>query len=119
MNNNGINFLTFSDFISSGFLGSTSIMAFYLGVAMLLGTYFRKAILYTSAFVFIYDIPDASAILNLLDAILLVRAEGNLKKEEELYFMLLEVLRSPEMLKSITGSSMAERPPKPSKKKRI
>ena len=80
MEEKDINFITFSDFISSGFFGSTSIMAFYLGVAMLLGTYFRRATLYTSCDVFIYDIPDPSILLILLDSILLARSQGNLKK---------------------------------------
>lgn len=73
MKGEGLKFITFSDLITSGFFGSTSIMAFYLGFAMLMGTYFRRGVLYTSAFMFINEIADASAILNLLDSILLFR----------------------------------------------
>lgn len=76
----GITFVTFSDLISSGFLGSTSIMAFYLGVAYLIGTTLRKALMYTPNFVFTNDIPNPDAILNLIEAIYMMRLEQNLKK---------------------------------------
>jgi hypothetical protein len=65
----GITFTTLSDLISSGFLSATSIMGFYLGVAYIVGTSLRKAIIYTSDRVFTNDIPNPDAILNLCDCI--------------------------------------------------
>jgi hypothetical protein len=35
-----------------------------------------------------------------------MRHEENLEKEEEYFLMLVEILRSPELLKSLTGSSI-------------
>ena len=55
-------------------------MAFYLGVAYLIGTTLRKALMYTPNFVFTNDIPNPDAILNLIEAIYMMRLEQNLKK---------------------------------------
>jgi hypothetical protein len=55
-------------------------MAFYLGVTMLAGTYFRRGLIYFSNFVFINDIPRPEPIMNLIDCIYLMRLEGNLKR---------------------------------------
>jgi hypothetical protein len=87
-------------------------MAFYIGIAYLVGTTLRKALMYSSSMVFVSDIPNPDAILNLIDCIYLMRLEQNLKREEELYFMLMELLRSPEMLRVITGSSLKGEQPK-------
>jgi len=81
-------------------------MGFYLGVAFVVGTTLRKIVVYNSNRVFTCDMPNPDALLNLCDYIYLQRLEQNLKKEEELFFVLLECLRSPELLKAITGTSI-------------
>ena len=75
-----VSFITFSDLISSGFLSATSIMGFYLGVAYLVGTTLRKIVVYNSDRIFICDMPNPDALLNLCDCIYLYRLEQNLKK---------------------------------------
>lgn len=76
----GVSFITFSDLISGGFLGATSIMGFYAAVAYLVGSSLRKIAVYTSDRIFTCDIPDPEVILNLCDCIYMQRLEGNLKR---------------------------------------
>jgi hypothetical protein len=56
--------------------------------------------------VFIVDSPNTGALLNLINCIYIARIERDTKKEEELFHILLEVLRSPELLKHIAGTSL-------------
>lgn len=96
----------FSDVISEGFFGEGSIMAFYLGTTFAVGTMLRVILVYKADRIFILDGRDPRLIRNLMDCLYRQRLEGNLKKEEELFFLLFEILRSPELYKHLTGSSL-------------
>ena len=113
VNFEGLLFITFSDLVTNGFFSEQSIMGFYLGVAFVVGSTLRKIVIYNSDRIFICDIPNSDAVRNLIDCIYLQRLEQNLKKEEELFFVLFEILRSPEMLKALTGSSLRVKLDKP------
>ena len=102
----GIDLQVFSDIISEGFFASSSILGFYLGAAFTIGTLFRTIVMYKSDRIFICDARDPTLIRNLIASIYRQRLEQNLKKEEELFFLLFEILRSPEMFKHITGTSL-------------
>jgi len=77
-----------------------------MGVALIVGQTFRSMFIYKGDRVFICDSPNTGAILNLIKCIYIARIERNIKKEEELFHVLLEVLRSPELLKHIAGTSL-------------
>lgn len=96
----------FSDLISTGFFSEASIFAFYLGTAMTVGALFRTIIMYKSDRIFILDARDTARIRNLIAAIYRQRHEQNLRKEEELYFLLLEIMRNPQLFTYLTGSSL-------------
>lgn len=103
-----VEFFVFSDTISEGFFSETSILAFYTGVAYVVGSYFRSYLMYKGDRVFIVESPITDAMRNLIDAVYLMRAEKNIKKEQEYYHIVMEVLRSPELLKHLCGSSLRE-----------
>lgn len=96
----------FSDIISEGFFSSSSILGFYLGAAFTIGTLFRTIVMYKTDRIFVCDARDPTLIRNLIACIYRQRLEQNLKKEEELFFLLFEILRSPELFKHITGTSL-------------
>jgi hypothetical protein len=104
-----IEFVTFSDLIAASFISASSITAFYLAISCGAGGVLRK-VMYNGERVFIVDARNTDAMLNLLDCIYLMRHQQNLKREEELFFVLMDILRSPEMLKVITGSSLRDDP---------
>ncbi len=62
---------------------------------MTIGTLFRTLVMYKSDRIFILDAKDPRPIRNLIAAIYRQRHEQNLKREEELFFLLLEILRNP------------------------
>jgi len=108
VNDTGIVFTAFSDLISTSFFSTTSIMGFYLTVTFVVGTYMRALCIYKGDRTFIVDSPNPDALINLLDCIHMMRLEKNIRREEEYYHIFLEVLRSPELMKHICGSSLRE-----------
>jgi hypothetical protein len=80
VNSEGMLFIVFSDLISSGFFSQSSLMAFYVSVAYVVGTTLRKLAMYNTDRIFICDIPNSDAIKNLIQCIYLQRLEQNLKK---------------------------------------
>ena len=55
---------------------------------------------------FINEINEPEPILKLCECIHMMRHEKKLAREEVYYHMLVEILRSPELLRHLTGSSL-------------
>lgn len=82
------------------------MFAFYLGTALTIGTMFRVLFMYKTDRIFILDARNPDKIRNLITAIFRQRLEGNLKREEELFYLLFEILRNPQLFSHLTGSSL-------------
>ena len=82
------------------------MFAFYLGTALTIGTMFRVLFMYKTDRIFILDARNPDKIRNLITAIFRQRLEGNLKREEELFYLLIEILRNPQLFSHLTGSSL-------------
>ncbi len=96
----------FSDLISTGFWSEASIFAFYLGTVVTIGALFRTIVMYKVDRIFIVDARNPERIRALIAAIYRQRHEQNLKKEEELFFLLFEILRNPQLFTHLTGTSL-------------
>jgi hypothetical protein len=96
----------FSDLISTGFWSEASIFAFYVGTVMTIGALFRTIVLYKADRIFIVDARNPERIRALIAAIYRQRHEQNLKREEELYYLLFEILRNPQLFTHLTGTSL-------------
>jgi DNA polymerase III delta prime subunit len=62
---------------------------------MTIGALWRTIVMYKSDRIFILDARDPSKIRSLIAAIYRQRLEQNLKKEEEYFALLFEILRNP------------------------
>ena len=102
----GIHLKVFSDLQSNSLFADASLFAFYLGTALTIGTMFRVLVMYKTDRVFILDARNPDKIRNLITAIFRQRLEGNLKREEELFYLLFEILRNPQLFTHLTGSSL-------------
>ena len=65
----------FSDLVSTGFFSEASILAFYLGTAMTVGTLFRVMVMYKSDRIFILDARNPERIRHIIAAIFRQRHE--------------------------------------------
>jgi hypothetical protein len=80
-------------------------MGVYLGIVFTVGTLLRGFLISHTYKIFIREARDTDKIRNLIALIYRQRLEQNLKKEEEYYLLLLDILRSPELFKHLTGES--------------
>lgn len=71
----GITFITFSDLIASNFFDATSIMGFYIGVALIVGQTLRKIVVYNADRIYVTEIPNPDPIRNLIRCIYMQRLE--------------------------------------------
>lgn len=99
----GINIFTTSEFYSP-ITFSFSVITFYVSIVGLFGRLIRWSLAGPVNFI-MSEMPNPEPLINLCSGIYFSRMTGDLKREEELYYELVDILRSPEMLKLITGSS--------------
>ena len=99
-----LEFITFSQEIGVGMIQGYSVLTFYTGVILIMGMYLRPVFIFWSNRAFIYEMTYPDPMLRLCESVHLMRHQENLKEEEVNYRTLVEILRSPELLKSLTGS---------------
>lgn len=101
-----VSFTLFSMLASSGAFAGYSVTTFYAGVVLVLGTTIRSALINDFWKAWQYETTMPDAIIKLCEAVVLHRQEVNPTGEEECYRMLQELVRSVELHKAITGSSL-------------
>jgi len=104
----GIIFFAITNQVSS-FLISFSIQAFYVTIVLVIGNVVRNALSGQIQNLTLSDLPAAIELIQICEGILIARADKNLVKEEKLYWELVDILRSPEVLKLITKSAVKEK----------
>ncbi|CAG9318174.1 PIEZO2_4 [Blepharisma stoltei] len=101
----GMNIVTISENYSPVAFGF-SVITFYVSVVWLLGRIIRATLASGgSTGVLLTDMPDPEPLINLCSGVYLSRMTGDLLREEELYYELIDILRSPEVTKMLTGRS--------------
>lgn len=99
-------FTLFSMFVSGSFLAGFSVKTFYLAVAYGISGTVRTSFIYGTWRGFVYEITHPDVIIKIIEACYMYRFEQKLYQEEETYRMLQEIIRQPELLKALTGSSL-------------
>ena len=82
-----------------------SVLTFYVSVVYVAGRLLRMLIGGSSSNLLLTDMPDPQPLIDLCEGVYIARMAGDLKKEERLYFELIDILRSPEVVKLVTGRS--------------
>lgn len=54
----------------------------------------------------LFEVTENKGIIKLFEAVYIHRHEQNLREEEEVYRMIVEIYRSPELFKALTGSTL-------------
>ena len=67
-----------------------------------MGNIIRGVFTNQSSKIWLTDMPKSEQIIRICEGITAARIEGNLKREEILYWELIDIMRSPEMLKMIS-----------------
>mmetsp|Transcript_15617 Transcript_15617/g.48892 ORF Transcript_15617/g.48892 Transcript_15617/m.48892 type:complete len:422 (-) Transcript_15617:42-1307(-) len=93
--------LTNDDIASAG-SGRLSVNGLYVGVVLTIGNFLRLIFHDSSKRVIYEEVPDTDLLLDLCDGIYLARIQGNLDIEYKLYYELIRIYRSPELLARIS-----------------
>lgn len=101
-----VRFTLFSMMVSASIFAGYDVTSFYLGTTLVIGTQLRPALLFGSWRAWVYELTYPDAIIKLIEACYIKRHEENLIAEEECYRMLQEIMRSPELIKAISGSNL-------------
>jgi hypothetical protein len=100
------NLTIFSMLVSGSFLAGFSVKSFYLVVVYGLSGTVRVAFIFGTWKGFIYEVTDSMALIKVFEACYMYRFEQDLYNEEECYRIIQEIIRSPDLLKALTGSSL-------------
>jgi hypothetical protein len=101
----GIQFYTFNDLVSPT-SQSYDVLTFYITFILIIGKFIRSIISGEAERVIYTEMPNPNKLLNLCEGIKISRYKKDLIREDKLYYVLVDLLRSPEMLKAITKSSL-------------
>jgi hypothetical protein len=83
-------------------IGSFTVIGLYLGVVYTIGRFLRLAYTDTSKRIMYEELPDPNMLINLCNGIYIARIHGDLQKEWDLYFGLVRIYRSAEMLYNVS-----------------
>ena len=101
----GISFYTISNKIAPSYF-RYSVLTFYISIVLVIGKLIRNVIVIGGNRIFIFEIPNSEALLMLCECVYIYRLRSQLDKEEELYFTFVDIMRSPEMIKAMTGTAL-------------
>ena len=101
----GIDFITFSDLYSSATAGY-DILTFYVTFILVVGKYIRSMLLGEAERVMYTEMINPNKLLNVCEGIRISRIKKDFLQEDKLYYLLIDLMRSPEIIKTITKSSL-------------
>ena len=107
INKTGIQYHTFNDKVSSSTYGY-SIIGFYSAFILVIGTYVTSFFNYEPEKIIIGEMPHPEKLLNLCECVKISRYTYDFKKEEYLFNILIEILRTPDFIKKLTQSTVEQ-----------
>ena len=104
----GIRFKVASDKYSKAIFGY-SVMSFYISIILVIANYFRFLFQGSAHTIIMSDIPNADPMRRICEGMYLARAENDIMREEKLFWTLVDLVRSPDSIKSLTGNYLDAR----------
>ena len=106
-NEEGFKFHVFSDKVSSTVSGS-DILTIYISVVLVAGNYIRNFFAGQPEKIMLTEMPYTHKIIDICEGIKISRNSYDFQKEEKYYYLLIELMRSPQYLQSMTHLSMEQ-----------
>ena len=101
----GLEFITFSDFYSF-FTFGMDVITFYVSFVVVVGNLLRAVFLGQSERIMYAEMVNPGKLFSVCEGIKISRIKKDFLKEEKLYYLLIDFMRSPEMFKNLTMSSL-------------
>ena len=99
-------FQVFSLDVPTSWIASYSLATFYVLIVYASSTFVRTMLFNYLFEAAQYEATETQSLIYLLEGVILKRHEGDLVAEEETYRMVVEIVRSPELMKALCGSSL-------------
>ena len=103
--NEGIKFVTFSDLYSKVTFGY-DVLTFYVTFVIVAGQVIRSIFLGSAERIMYIQMVNPNRLLSLCEGIKISRIKNDFLQEEKLYYLLIDLMRSPEIIKNMTQSSL-------------
>ena len=103
--NEGIKFVTFSDLYSQVTFGY-DVLTFYVTFVILAGKIIRAIFLGNAERIMYIQMVNPNRLFALCEGIKISRIRNDFLQEEKLYYLLIDLMRSPEIIKNMTQSSL-------------
>lgn len=104
-NSQGLLFVAFNDKVSKT-TASYDVLGFYISFILVIGRVLRSFISGEPERIFLTEMSQPKPLMNLCEGVKMSRYRHDFVKEEQLYYVLIDLVRSPEILKVITKSSL-------------
>ena len=101
----GLEFITFSDFYSS-FTFGMDVLTFYVSFVVVVGKLIRAVFLGQAERIMYAEMVNPGKLFSVCEGIKISRIKKDFLQEEKLYYLLIDFMRSPEMFKNLTMSSL-------------
>ena len=101
-----VKFTLFSMLVSISFFASYNVTTFYSGVVVIASTALRPVFLWNTWRGYLYEIISPDPIIKVIEACYIKRHEEDLVGEEEIYRLLQEIMRSPELIRCLSGTNL-------------
>ena len=101
----GIELITFSDFYSF-FTFGMDVTTFYVSFVVVVGNLLRAIFLGQSERIMYAEMVNPGKLFSVCEGIKISRIKKDFLQEEKLYYLLIDFMRSPEMFKNLTMSSL-------------
>ena len=103
--NEGIKFVTFSDLYSQVTFGY-DVLTFYVTFVIVAGRVIRAIFLGNAERIMYIQMVNPNRLFALCEGIKISRIRNDFLQEEKLYYLLIDLMRSPEIIKNMTQSSL-------------
>ena len=97
----GLVLYTFSDKVTPGLI-DYSVITFYVSIVFVAGKLIRSYLWGDTPRISIKEVPYPDELLIICEGVVISRMRKDIYREEELYMLLIDLIRSPEILKEIT-----------------
>ena len=102
---NGIQYHVLNEKISSGTFGY-NLIGFYSAIILVIGTYVAKIFDYDPSSITISEMPHPEILIKICEGIKISRHLQDFKNEEYYFNCLVEILRTPELVKRLTTKTL-------------
>ena len=102
-------FYVYSEKLSPDLLREFTVLTIYTSVVLVLGSLVRQMFVTGTERIQFQMMSNTDSLLVLCEQIIIMRRQGRLDREEQLYFTLMEVFRSTELIKELTGPILPDK----------